>query len=679
MLDSSTTALNDFPDVTGYRIERLLGVGGMAEVYLATQISLNRQVALKVLSASGGAADEAIRRFEQEAQLIARLSHPHIVGIYDIGHSANGTLYYAMPYLPQGDLERHAGPLAEAEVLAMLDTLLGALEHAHAMGIIHRDLKPANILFDTQRRPLLADFGVALNVISASRVTSAGITVGSTGYMSPEQARGLPVDGRSDLYSLGAVAFELLSGRRPYPGSDAIAVAIAQWEQPIPQLPSSLSRWQPWIQRALGRRPEDRYQTAADMRAALKRIRARPTTGKLQHWWRHWQADRAALSAPTRVLPTLDPAGQIKQPRKLGRALGVSLAIGSVVVLAALLLTITRRDPTPTPIVDAIVIRHLIDVGQLWPPSQPNALEALSREPSSADEAKRFSGLRLDLIERLQQRLARAAGAHDWPNASDALAALMEATRLFAEANPATLAISAQRLQPILQKEFARAIGSGQRRSAEAALALSARLPLAPALLQMRHQVIALSELEQGFADPGGPEMRVVKAALPGHKGLAISVQPIAVTQFALFGKPDPLAAAPCQSAGSTQTCLSLDEAQRYVRWLSKTSAASYRLPSRSELQRYGKPSAGFTEFSTWTRDCQLLTVAAEQPNALTRGVRKIRSAFGGHPAQASTETHCGDPYIAKLAAPAQTQLQAARHRDGKLGLVVVRSLAREQ
>jgi formylglycine-generating enzyme required for sulfatase activity len=269
MTESDREAL---PYIDGYNITRRLGRGGMADVYLAMQISLARPVAIKVLAAERTAGEETTQRFEQEARMIARLDHPNIVSIYDVGLTADGRLYYVMPYLPNGDLSTRSPGDDEQAIVAILRALLHALGHAHQHGVVHRDVKPENVLFDKLDRPLLADFGIALATRHFERVTREGSTMGSSGYMSPEQARGHDLDGRADLYSLGVVAYEMLSGELPYHGPDTLSVALAHVEQPIPRLPPHRRRWQAFIDKAMAKQPDQRFQNAAQMEAALDSI-----------------------------------------------------------------------------------------------------------------------------------------------------------------------------------------------------------------------------------------------------------------------------------------------------------------------------------------------------------------------------------------------------------------------
>jgi len=265
--------VSNFPRVPGYQIQAELGRGGMAVVYSAIETDLDRPVAIKVVRGEAGDPDGHIQRLENEARGLAALHHPHIVDLYRFGRTEDGALYYVMPLLSGGSLEDWPKPVPEGQVIDLLDNLLQALEHAHAADIIHRDIKPANILFDRLKRPMLADFGAAFMRKRDQRLTSHGGAIGSSGYMSPEQARGQEVDARSDLYSTGVLAFELLTGSRPWDGPDGLAIALAQLEQPVPRLPDALKHWQPFFDKALAVNPAARYSDAATMRAAILKLR----------------------------------------------------------------------------------------------------------------------------------------------------------------------------------------------------------------------------------------------------------------------------------------------------------------------------------------------------------------------------------------------------------------------
>lgn len=260
--------MGEFPNIPGFTCDGVLGRGGMAVVYSAIDLALGRRVAIKVVSPGDNDEAQHVRRLEQEARGLAALQHPHIVELHAFGRTREGALYYVMPQLHGGDLTAWSRPLPEAQLRELLDPLLGALAHAHAAGIVHRDVKPENILFDRHARPLLGDFGAAF-VRGAERITDRDMAIGSSHYMSPEQARGQDVDARADLYAMGVLAWEYLTGALPFAGEDDLAIALAKVEQPVPRLPRALAHWQPFFDRALAAQPDARFASADAMRAAL--------------------------------------------------------------------------------------------------------------------------------------------------------------------------------------------------------------------------------------------------------------------------------------------------------------------------------------------------------------------------------------------------------------------------
>src|ERR671927_1662309 len=205
-----------------YRIMRKLGTGGMANVYLAEDQELGRRVAIKILDDRHASDDQFIERFRREAKNAAGLSHPNIVSIYDRGE-AEGTYYIAMEYLDGRSLKEliiGRGPAPVPVAIDYARQILAALRFAHRNGIVHRDIKPHNVLVDTEGRVKVTDFGIAR--AGASQMTEAGSIVGTAQYLSPEQAKGTPVDQRSDVYSLGIVLYELLTGTVPFTGDTPV-------------------------------------------------------------------------------------------------------------------------------------------------------------------------------------------------------------------------------------------------------------------------------------------------------------------------------------------------------------------------------------------------------------------------------------------------------------------------
>jgi predicted Ser/Thr protein kinase/tetratricopeptide (TPR) repeat protein len=258
--------------IPGYEILREIGQGGMATVYLARHSKLEREVALKVMSPALAADPTFGERFTKEAKIVAQLNHPGIVGIYDVG--SHGTLnYMSMQYVSGGDLtEKIKQGLSPREALGILRKVAVALDFAHAKGYIHRDIKPENILFDEKGRPMLTDFGIAKASNASTQMTQTGAAIGTPRYMSPEQARGKKADHRSDLYSLGVILYEMLTGQVPYDADDSLAIGIKHVTEPVPKLPPRLVRYQPLINKLMAKRPEQRFQTGREVVRAIDKV-----------------------------------------------------------------------------------------------------------------------------------------------------------------------------------------------------------------------------------------------------------------------------------------------------------------------------------------------------------------------------------------------------------------------
>ena len=249
--------------IPGFKIKETIGHGGMATVYLAIQESLSREVVLKIMTTSHAEGSTFVNRFMNEGRIIAGLQHPHIITIYDIG-TTDGRVWISMEYVNGGDLKnRIEAGIAPLEALELVLNISSALDFAHKRGIVHRDIKPHNILFRQDGTALLSDFGIAKETQTTSELTSTGTIVGTPFYMSPEQAEGLPVDGRTDIYSLGIMFYEMLTGERPYPGDTAIKVIMAHIQSPIPKFPRELAHFQPLFEHMVAKDRKDRYATAA--------------------------------------------------------------------------------------------------------------------------------------------------------------------------------------------------------------------------------------------------------------------------------------------------------------------------------------------------------------------------------------------------------------------------------
>lgn len=315
-------------NIPGFTIDSVLGEGGMATVYLAEQISLSRKVALKVMSPTLIATDsDFCERFVNEGRIVAKLRHPHIVTIHDIGCS-DETYFMAMEYCPGGTLkERIADGRARTRPLRILRQIAEALGYAHAHGFIHRDVKPANVLFRDDDTVALSDFGIAKTVDANTLVTREGWAIGTPDYMSCEQSAGKPLAPTADLYSLGIVMYEMLTGRKPYQGPDALATAMQHATAPIPRLPPEYLSLQHLLDGLLAKQPAGRFASADDLLAeidALERAQPKPVDNDAT---RFLGAVPQGGASGTRQLPA-QPAAPGRRLTPLWISLAVAAAVG---------------------------------------------------------------------------------------------------------------------------------------------------------------------------------------------------------------------------------------------------------------------------------------------------------------------------------------------------------------
>lgn len=257
----------------GYWLSRKIGSGGMSQVYLAVRESDELPVVLKVLDATGKAASEHLSRFIQEYALLSQIQHPNVIRIYDQGFT-DDQAYIAMEYFELGDLRAEIGTgMSRQRVLAVIAQVAQALAAIHACGIIHRDLKPENIMRRQDGSVVVADFGIAKSMLQADHIaltqTRHGDAVGTPYYLSPEQAAGHVVTPSSDLYSLGVMMFELLTGERPFRAESLELLLARHMTAPTPALPLVHAALQPVVDRLMAKKPEDRYESAKALLANL--------------------------------------------------------------------------------------------------------------------------------------------------------------------------------------------------------------------------------------------------------------------------------------------------------------------------------------------------------------------------------------------------------------------------
>lgn len=346
-----------------YQIVEQIGQGGMATVYKAFQPSINRYVAIKILPSQYAQDPNFVKRFEHEAKAIAALEHPHILPVYDFG-TQDGLTYMVMRYIPEGTLSNLMGqPISNERVVRLIGAMARALDYAHKQGVVHRDIKPSNILIDKNGEALLTDFGIAkmMETTGATQLTGAGSVLGTPAYMSPEQAKGQTVDGRSDIYSLGVVLYELLTGQQPFRADTPLAVVLKHVSEPLApprtvkaDIPEPLERI---VLKAMAKDPAQRYQSAGEMEQALNTA-LQEVAGTI----------KTVTVPPAAKPPTQDITNVVPPPAPQKKSIMGPILIGGAVV--ALLLCLgggalvyfmaSTGDNGPTP---TAVARSTVSIG----------------------------------------------------------------------------------------------------------------------------------------------------------------------------------------------------------------------------------------------------------------------------------------------------------------------------
>jgi predicted membrane protein len=322
-----------------YRIVEQIGIGGMATVFKAYQPALDRYVAIKVLPAQHALTPGFSERFIREAKAVAQLNHPNILPIYDFGQEADLS-YIVSKYVSAGTLkERLTQPLSLQQAARLIEQLAGALDHAHERGILHRDVKPSNVLVDEGEWALLTDFGLAKMIAGESDLTGSGVGVGTPAYMSPEQIMGAEIDHRSDIYALGIILYEMVTGRVPYEAETPMAIVLMHVQQDPtlprlanPDLPEAVERI---ILKAMAKKPDERFQSAGEMAQALKRAAEEATQAALP-------LPRVGASAPAPLPSTPAPSPEKRpedwktQVRQPVPGLPVTIPLWIILALAAI-------------------------------------------------------------------------------------------------------------------------------------------------------------------------------------------------------------------------------------------------------------------------------------------------------------------------------------------------------
>ncbi|WP_101925815.1 MULTISPECIES: bifunctional serine/threonine-protein kinase/formylglycine-generating enzyme family protein [Luteimonas] len=656
-----TEAAPVLPDIPGYRLLRVVGHGGMATVYSGTQLSLGRDVAIKVMLPEALADEVSRRRFENEARTIARLEHPHIVGIHEVGRTREGLPWYSMPFLPHGHLGQRDLKGQPERIHDVLRALLSALGYAHARGVIHRDVKAENVLFDEADRPLLADFGIALRRGYGTRVTMVGLAVGSTAYMAPEQARGHQVDHRTDLYSVGVLAWEMLNGALPYQADDALSMAIQHTQSPIPRLPPALRHWQRFMDRALAKEPGRRFADAADMLDALARVPQREGreaaitqtfrklgasarrspravwipvvllaaagTGLLLHTLRTPESETAPVASIGRTAASGDVTGD---------AADAGEGAADPATRAASPPTDAVTAPRAAPISPSD--RHIADAerqiraGNLTTPEGRSALDQLQKAWDADREHLRVPAVATRLFAAIGTRAGQLIARGDDRGA----AALLEQTRSRAAGigqadGDAMRALHAPVVAAITAR-IDQATERVDRDQAIASLAAAAAAGLdAPTTSRLRRAAQTIPDLaDAGDHAPSG--MRVVRTA---DTVFGIANAPVSRAEYARFASATGRRAASCRARGSVLralaprswekpgfdqapgdpvVCVTWHDAVDYARWISERTGRGIVVASNAHGAAL-PPSASAP--AEWRSDC---AAVCKQRVAVGRG-----------------------------------------------------------
>lgn len=359
-----------------YQLLEQIGQGGMATIFKAYQPSMDRYVAIKVLPSHFTEDETFVARFTQEARTLARLEHPHILPVHDYGEQ-EGLTYLVMRYIEAGTLKdwiTRKGPVELDEAVRILDQVGRALDYAHSQGVVHRDIKPTNVLIDERGDAFLTDFGIAKLVAGTAQFTATGAIVGTPAYMSPEQGMGKSIDHRSDIYSLGVVLYELVTGRVPFEAETPLAVLLQHVNAPLPvprqvkpDLPQTVERV---ILKAMAKAPDDRFQSVGEMVEALhKSVTGMPTEigsprrapEALQTTVSSRAVSPPAQPVPQTALPGRAPGGMPTEPRvvapprrtKPWLVIAGGVAVVAMVLIAAILLIVPKlrgsgTEPPPT-------------------------------------------------------------------------------------------------------------------------------------------------------------------------------------------------------------------------------------------------------------------------------------------------------------------------------------------
>jgi len=613
------------PEISGYRMLRIINHGGMSTVYLARQHTLGRDVAIKVMSPQALSDEVSRRRFENEVRTIARLEHPHVVRIHEVGRTIDGLPYYAMPYMARGHLGQRDYSKSERRVVELSHTLLSVLGYAHARNIVHRDVKAENVLFDDADRPLLADFGIALRKDwGGARMTATGLAVGSTAYMAPEQARGEVVDGRADLYALAVLIWEMLTGKLPFEAQDALSMAVMHAQDPVPKLPAHLSHWQHFMNRALAKQPAQRFEDAAQMRAAIDSVTERSLMPALRDRMRRlaplqqyakpiWAVGALLAFIGVGVLG----AEYLSRHRPEGLSDGGDAAanVAAHNEVTAAMLKPLQESPARGAIETA---RRRIAAGQLTSPIDANAytsvLEAWNADGTNAEVVAVVA----DLTDAFANAIATQIRAGNDARAREIHAmAQALAQQTGTVASPAYTRLRAS-TEAAVKARFEAAAQRYDHDEAQRTAQLVNDFGLSTQLgTDFNNRTTKMPRIGSVL-----PEGGVLKATTTG--AVAVSRSPITRADYARFVSATRRTPALCRERASLLrviaprdwrtpgfsqnetepvVCVSLQDAEAYAGWYSQQTGQHWRLPTAEEAKE-AAAQVSKRAVSLWSRDC---------------------------------------------------------------------------
>ena len=630
------------PDIPGYRVIRRIGRGGMSYVYLGVQVSLDRQVAIKVMTPEALTDEKSKQRFEQEAHTIAKLEHPCIVGVHEVGRTPQGLLYYVLPYLARGHLGQRDFTMDEARIIEVLRALLSALEYAHTRGIVHRDVKAENVLFDNADRPLLTDFGIALSRTDTSRITTAGLAVGSGGYMAPEQARGEAVDGRADLYSVGVLAFELLTGRLPYLSSDPLGLALMHAQDPIPRLPVERKHWQMLLDRCMAKSPDNRFRNAQQMLGALNQLSAKerlvavdlePASGSVasvlaQPWLRpalsvvagaalllmaamiFWPGAEKEPAPATLPAPAVPDTAIPSKATEAAPTTAIATEDDGQSKFAGIKTSVTVNaldfDPSLPGARELHTARRQIKQNRLSTPAGDNAIDSLLAAQHAGAQGSETSPLSDQVITGLGTALNAALKANDFASTKNAYRRALQFATDSGRLQGDAWKNLRKSLPALLIAHLEKSLDAADNSALAQTKALARTLEVDPRALEPAWSRVVAQPKPGTVIRSSGPTVVLVQPGTAGRPGVAFMREEVSRADYAQFASRTGRPTARCRNRlapitlkkrtwaapGFPQTgahpavCVSFEDARAYAQWLSQRTGESYRLPTALEWRQ---------------------------------------------------------------------------------------------